>query len=160
LNEPEVYLSAREYANLLNTVYPVIKQVSPNTIIIAGALMRPDNGWWELVNTFAPNSYDAISFHYYHRWPYVSISDTCKQAEYLAQFSDNVYLTETAIRCSGNCDAIFLQGQVSYFQSLYTSNCIDMFSWYTLANNYWDNTDMIYDSIKRPAWYEYERMLK
>jgi hypothetical protein len=156
LNEPEVYMTPDQYASLLRSVYPIVKSISPTTIILAGALISPPNGWFERVYRIAPYSFDAVSFHHYVMWKDISTTALCQNAKYLRQYGKPVFLTETAVRCQKDCGNDFYSGQVAYYKAVISSGCVDMFGWYTIYGNGWDNTDMVFGS-PRPVWYEYRR---
>ena len=168
-NEPEMYMTPGEYAGLLRAVYPIIKGMatgSHRTMVIAGALIHPSSGWWAQVQALAGQSYDVVSFHHYVHWPNVDTAEMCQQARYLRQLQTAtglqsaapVYLTETAVRCSGACEGDFEAGQVAWFYGVLNSGCVDLVGWYTLANNGWENTDMVQWDAPRPVWYEYQAL--
>jgi hypothetical protein len=145
--------SGEIYAEMVNAVAPILKAQYPDVTVVAGALL--DTGQFAIDFTGNSTAYNVLSFHHY-AW-YGAEWDTQQVALEMRTYTDKpVWMTETSLLCVGSlCNADFEQAQADYYDYMIRSGP-DLIMWYTLANNGWNNSDLVDNDRRRPAWYRYE----
>jgi hypothetical protein len=167
-NEPDAYHTApdlapyigcfesgQKYAEFVCAVSPLIRLAHPEITIVAGAFVSPGPFAVEFIENCS--DYDVLSFHHYE-WYNGGEWDTVKVAKDMASLTTKpVWMTETALLCSGECGSGFEQMQAQYlFYAAHISSLSRVF-WYTLGSNGWNNSDLVWNDIPKPAWYQYQK---
>jgi hypothetical protein len=153
------------YAEMLKTVYPVIKQAHPDVLVLAGSLMLnqlQEEFWPEVIQTGGSGFYDVVSFHGYSYYPINDFDIALNKATYLREIGETapLWLTETSLLCSNNldCSKDFESDQARYLRYIFEKSPeydIDLIFWFTLANNDWQNSDLVSGSLPKLSWYIY-----
>jgi hypothetical protein len=157
------------YAEMLRTVYPLIKDRHPGVIVAAGSLMLDEEhvGFWkDVLSAGGGGFYDAVSFHNYIYYPLNEYQTTESKAEYLRSLGESapLWLTETSLLCYDEfieCGEEFQQAQADYYRYIskhHSSMGVERFFWFTLANNEWRHSDLVENRQLKPAWYEYQKV--
>jgi len=150
------YTGGRLYGGCLNAIYPIIHATYPNVRIIAGALIGADPSSLQFLQGSIDNGLkcDAISFH-----KYIGLGGNFNAAFEFGVLIRNKsslsqILSETSITSSTDSDEL-KQAQENYLIHLrqgYINSTIDVIQWYSLANNFWMNTDLVRNSIPTSAY--------
>lgn len=160
------YFGGEDYGKFLAYIYPIIKNAHPDITIAGGELVF--SLYNERDKQFAKGlvkygMFDEFAFHSYPSWPYPSYDYPFMQAEFARTLTDKpLQLSETSYACDDayyDCsDPAFLEAQAKYLEHILDgalAERIVLIRWYTLANNGWRNTDLVYRNIPKPAYYIY-----
>lgn len=151
------------YTEMVKVAYEGLRGTGVQTI--AGALLGSPKFWLEATRSGINGWSDAISFHAYPMWPEPDLYLAFRQAWWIRMYSPNlpIYLTETSIICDASCGSEFLTAQANYLRYLNAqarNHGIELVLWYSLANNGWRNSDLVWMDIRRPVWFAMEEMVK
>jgi len=159
------------FGQMLNVIYPILKIHHPKTTIMGGALMLDNDYHFEFAKQMIQEGqFDVLSFHSYSGWCSDDYSAPLEKADRLTQIYKDLgkkrppfWLGETAYRVPELCDG-FYDRQAEYFNYIFKNavrHNIRLISWYTLANNNWEHTDLVsnkYSTIdpRKPVYYEFK----
>lgn len=153
----EPYYGGGHYRQVLDAVYPAVKSINPDALVLAGALTLPCpgtcpmgtyiEGWGD-----SPN-YDAISFHFY-AW-YSDTNLLNQSIEYLSKWGRPLWLTESAVT-SYVCDAAQEQRSVDWARTLRSEWRLAAVTWFQLTPAGWKCTDLLRsDWTRKPVYKEW-----
>jgi hypothetical protein len=151
----------RRYGECLKMVYPIIKAAHPQVKILAGALIGEPSSFIFLEAALkAGLMADGISFHKYAHY---GIRDQRGPFEFAAKLKRMttwpLVMTETSLLAKED-SAAFRQAQGAFLSSLlkdFDELGIDAMSWYSLADQGWMNSDLVWRGIAQPAYEVYKR---
>jgi len=162
------YFGGEEFGKFMAHIYPIIKEAHPNMTIVGGELMFSmyNDRHKKFATGFAKyGMFDRFSFHAYPGWPSSGLTSyPFIQANFARTLTDKpLELSETSYSCE---DAWYdcSNPAVEKEQAVYLKNLLEkaydneivFIRWYTLANNGWRNTDLVWKSVPKPAWYIYK----
>lgn len=148
------------YGQMLAEIYPLIKQAHPDVLVVGGELMMGNDRHRSFAEDVVKyGKFDVLSFHGYVGWPHKYYDATLEKARYLRTLTNaTLWLTETSY-----LDDEEGYNQADYLRYLYDNaleNEVELVNWYTLANNGWRGSDLVYRNEKKPAWYAFEEVLQ
>lgn len=153
------YYGGEQYKKILELAYPLVKEVNPQAVIVAGAMMLdcpscPRANW--AVPWITEGNYDAVSFHSYSYDG--SDAKLLEQIKFLRQYTNKpLYLTETAL-LSSVCDADYDQKAVEWAKTIKNNADISMAIWYTITPTPWECAGLVDSSWqKKPVYYEWTK---
>jgi hypothetical protein len=161
------------YAVFVNAVTVLVKETYPDHTLVAGGLMYSGSYVSEFVKGMKGVGIiaDAISFHSYPQNPALPdvtaseiVNHTVRRLVQLkTAFPDKpIWLTETSI-VSGTDSELLRQRQADYFDLLITNpqlyDYLAVIIWYTLANNGWNNTDLVAANVPQLAYERFKYWL-
>ena len=163
---------SREYAEFVEYIYNYLKPVwFPSITIMGGALMLDGEDQWQFATDLIEyGKFDVLSFHAYPGFCAENYDVPLEKADRLTQIYKDLgkkrppfWLSETSYRTPDLCDGFYEQ-QAQYLKHLFynaSKHNIRLISWYTLANNNWDHTDLVsskYSTIdpRKPVYYEFK----
>lgn len=153
------YETGEELGKFMSTVYGLIKD-KVDVDIWGGALMLGNENHWEFTQGFINRAmYDQLSYHSYSGYS-PDYTHAIEKAKRLREMTDKpLVLSETAFQWE--IDDRGPEWAAEYFDYTYSKleeNGIVGMNWYTLANNGWKNTDLVWREYKRPAHQTYWRL--
>jgi len=158
--EDDMYNGGAGFGRFVGYVYDYVKKRC-KVEIWGGALMLGNEGHWSFTEGFVSTAkMDKLSYHSYSGYV-KNFTHAINKATRLRGFYDGpIVLSETAYQWDG-MDDLQADYQAEYLE--YTYNRLDEvgvdgMNWYTLMNNGWKNTDLIYRDHIRPAYHTYRRI--
>jgi len=160
-----------EYAEMLKLVYPVVKTIYPDVTIVAGSLMLDDtqqNFWPQALEAGASGFYDVLSYHAYTDYPINDFEIISRKAEFLRSIGETapLWLTETSLLCRDEYVACENESKtqqadfIRYIMDRREKSDFDLAFWFTLANNHWNNSDLVHRREPKPVWFEYRDIVQ
>jgi len=170
------YYGGEYYGQFLATIYPMIKSERPDVTILAGALSLgggDSTAFWQGAMKYRGN-YDGVSYHAYayyqdgqpgeenEDWQVIK-----KKATHLRWLGEDapLYVTETSLLCNPNWSPCYDPGihgfrvvQGEYLRHIIREVAdwdVEFVLWYTIANNGWLNSDLVWQDEPQPAYFEY-----
>lgn len=168
INLEAVFASGLRYGQMLEAIYPVIKDAHPEVTIIAGALSMNRDYSEKFIDAFCHvgKNYDAISFHAYpyhngtEDWDVIGRSvERIRRSDY----DTPLWVTETSLLWWGDSTPTqeYEDDQASYFEWV-LGRCrelgIDAVYWYDLHNT-WNHCGLVESGRKKAAWAKYQAIL-
>lgn len=155
--ETDMYSAGVGYGKFITAIYDYVKPRA-NVEIWAGALMLADESHWEFAKGFVSvGKMDYLSYHSYSGYDR-NYAHAIAKAMRLREFcSTPLILSETAYQWDG-MDDLQIEYQAEYLEWTYQrlkEYGVRGMNWYTLANNGWKNTDMVYKDQIRPVYNTY-----
>lgn len=138
-----------DYTKFLNTVYTEIKARYPHIIIIGGAMVQEDTEW-ERTFLSSGAKMDAVSFHYYQYYSFVTANlDTTGIKERIKDINNRssvpVWITETALLCYyvNTCYDNFREQQSEWLTLVYPLPGVERIFWFSQNQVGWKNCNML-----------------
>lgn len=153
-----------QYGEFIQDIYPEIKRGTDVTVMSGALMMGTTSQFIFASDMLKVAAADVVSFHSYSDnvdnfdFPLI-------KADYLKKHTDRpLWLSETSYQTMFGSTAQFEEEQAKYLRQLYNNamaHGIEFVNWYTLAFNGWRHTDLVdVTGRRKPAWYEFERLVK
>lgn len=154
----DYYSSGRYYGQCVEAISTTAKILNPSIKTMAGALIGAETSFDFLRGMVEESdSFDMVSFH-----KYLKIGDSYDipllYAQRLRQYTYKpLAMTETSVLAGEDSEE--LQAEQAQYLSFLINNAsysdISIWLWYSLANNGWLNSDLVYNDVAKPAYYVY-----
>ena len=154
----DYYNSGKYYGECVQRIADVSKGLNSRIKIMIGALIGADTSFDFIKGALEKtDNYDAVSFH-----KYLKVGEDFdipfKYADKLSTYTNKpLVMTETSILGSPDSEELqTTQAQyISYLIYNQLNSKITAWLWYSLANNGWYNSDLVFDNIPKPSYYAY-----
>ena len=157
-------LDGKRYGKFVGHVYERLKPNYQDIEFLAGALTNPSADFAKGFITKAAGRFDVLTYHSYPRYYKHNWNRPIRASNILFGLAPDKpqMITETSLLSFGPGGAAFEADQAAYFNHLLNNldfNRVLAFIWFTLGNNGWGNSDLIYNNVRKPVYFEWENFI-